>query len=56
MEKTNEELISEGVCVSDRGVDHCVYCVDRCEASHFRRAIQELKNIAEDIKPDPTKE
>jgi hypothetical protein len=52
----NEEKIMNGICISNRGTDHCPYCVDCCEASQFRIAIKELKDIAEDKKPDLNKE
>ena len=35
------------ICISERGVDHCVRCIDTCDASHFKRAVEELKKIAE---------
>ncbi len=38
---TDDELISQGTCVSPRGVDHCVKCIDRCEASHWKRVLSE---------------
>jgi len=41
-EMTNLERISNGECISPRGVDHCTTCIDCCEASHFKFAIQDL--------------
>lgn len=42
---TNDEKISQGICVSDRGVDHCPVCTDRCDAAHFKMELKELTNI-----------
>lgn len=47
--KTDSEKISEGICISDRGVDHCPVCIDRCDASHFKRAVKELSESAQPI-------
>ncbi len=40
-EKTDEERIAIGECVSDRGVDHCKVCIDSCEVHGFKRALQD---------------
>lgn len=49
---SNKEKISEGICISERGVEHCGYCTDMCEASHFKFAIKEM---LEDAKVSPPK-
>lgn len=34
--KTIDEQIKSGECVSDRGIEHCGFCVDTCEAKKYR--------------------
>jgi hypothetical protein len=47
---SNEEKIAMGQCVSERGADHCNYCVDCCKAFYWR--IQLNKTLEEsNIKP-----
>jgi hypothetical protein len=35
-EKTPEERIALGECVSPMTVDQCPHCVDTCKAAHWR--------------------
>lgn len=52
-----DKKIANGICISDRGVDHCPRCVDRCDASWFKHEIRELKDIAENgALPSPPKD
>lgn len=39
---TAEEAIHQGICCSDRGVEHCPHCTDVCEAHSFKRQVDEL--------------
>lgn len=48
---TNNEKIAEGICVSERGVDHCPVCVDCCEASWFKHNMNEALKDARINKP-----
>lgn len=44
--KAPQERIAIGECVSPMTVDECPYCVDRCEAAHWRIKLKEtLKNL-----------
>lgn len=39
-----EVSISEGRCVSDRGTEHCVMCVDVCKAFQFKISLSDLNS------------
>ena len=39
------EKIALGECQSDRGVDHCPYCTDSCDAAWHKHNIKELSEL-----------
>lgn len=41
---TKPEQILMGRCISDIGVEHCGYCIDRCDASTNKFKLIELLN------------
>lgn len=40
-DKSPQERIALGECVSERGVDRCPYCIDSCDAHHFKIALDD---------------
>lgn len=43
---TDQEKISNGICVSPYTTEKCPYCVDTCDARHFAWEITKAKRIA----------
>lgn len=39
---SDEEKIALGICVSPLTVDRCPYCIDICEASHWKHEVNKL--------------
>lgn len=50
--KAPEERIALGECVSQRGVEHCPYCTDSCDAYHFKRSINDELESNKIIRPN----
>ena len=54
MDKSNisdEERIAIGICISDRGPEHCKICIDSYDAHRFKIALKEELDKNKIIKP-----
>lgn len=49
---TDKEKISMGICVSPQTVDRCPYCVDSCDAFHWRMRVDEIIK-EQGVNPNP---